>query len=237
MNKGTVYLIPTYLSESNDATFLAPIILEIVKNTSFYVVENVRTARRFISSLKLGLDIESLKFSVLDKNSKIEELDELLKVLKTGENIGIMSEAGLPGLADPGNLAVAYAHRHGFRVCPLPGASAIQTAIIGSGFNGQQFVFHGYLPIQKADRIKSIKNISQHLKSSGYTQIFMETPFRNMQLLEDLYQNLDLNSLLSVSADIFGQKEIILTQTLKEWKNSKIDLHKIPAVFCLGHFA
>lgn len=237
MQKGIVYLIPTYLSESNDASFIAPMIQDIIKNTSFFAVENVRTARRFISSLKLGIEIESLRFTVLDKKSSASELDEILSPLKNGQNIGVMSEAGLPGLADPGNLAVAYAHRNGFRVCPLPGASAIQTAVIGSGFNGQQFVFHGYLPIQKADRIKAIKNLSQHLKSTGYTQVFMETPFRNMHLIDDLIQNLDLNDLMSISADVFGENEFILTQTIKDWKNSKKDLHKIPAVFCLGHFA
>ncbi len=231
---GTLYLIPTYLSSANDRSFLAPMVLDVIKNTSYFVVENVRTSRRFISSLKLDVDISSLRFEVLDKNTSYEKADKILNPLKTGENIGIISEAGLPGLADPGHMAVAYAHRHQLKVVPLPGPSSIQTAVIGSGFTGQQFTFHGYLPIQKSDRAKAIKNLSRDLKATGYTQVFMETPFRNTALIKDLVAHLDPNQQLSVSADIFGEQEFILTQSVKEWKMSNKDLHKIPAVFCLG---
>lgn len=231
---GTLFLIPTYLSSANDRSFMAPMVLDVIKNTSYFVVENIRTSRRFISSLKLDIDISALRFETLDKNTSYEQADKLLKPLKSGQNIGIMSEAGLPGLADPGHIAVAYAHRHQLKVAPLPGPSAIQTAVIGSGFTGQKFTFHGYLPIQKPDRIKAINNLSRDLKTTGYTQVFMETPFRNMSLVKDLISNLEPNHQLSISADIFGDQEFILTQSIREWKKSTVDIHKIPAVFCLG---
>lgn len=237
MITGTLFLIPSYLSEGHDASFLAPMILDVVKNTSLFAVENVRTARRFISSLSLGLDISQLQFVVLDKKSSQAEVDRFLEPLKKGQDIGVMSEAGLPGLADPGNLAVAFAHRNGIKVRPLPGASAIQTAVISSGFNGQQFTFHGYLPIQKPERGNAIRQMAQQLKNTGYTQVFMETPFRNMQMLADLLTNLDDLMYLSISADVFGDKEFVKTLTIREWKKRKDDLHKIPAVFCIGHFS
>ncbi len=237
MDKGKIYLIPTYLSESNDANFLAPMVIDIVKNTEYYLVENIRTARRFISSLKLGLDIPSLTFEQLDKKTTPEMVHELMQEVVQGKNVGIMSEAGLPGLADPGSLAIKFAHQHGLQVVPLPGPSSIQTAVINSGFSGQQFSFNGYLPIQKAERIARIKGLQTHLNNTKYTQVFMETPFRNMNLMDDLLDHLDNHTLLSVSSDVFGAKEFILTQTVRAWKKSEFDLHKIPTVFCIGHFS
>jgi len=225
------------LSESHDASFLAPMVLDVIRNTNYFVVENVRTARRFISSLKLGIDISSLSFEVLDKKSDPRQVGETLKPLMQGKDIGIISEAGLPGLADPGSLAVSFAHRNNIRVIPLPGSSAIQTAVISSGFNGQQFTFHGYLPIQKDERAKAIKNLGVTLKNSGYTQVFMETPFRNMALIKDLVSSLDKNTQLCIASDVFGQKEYIKTQSISEWEKAKFDLHKIPAVFCIGHLS
>ena len=236
MSKGSLFLIPTYLSDSNEADFLAPMVLDVVKNTQHYLVENVRTARRFISSLKLGLDISSLQFEVLDKNSSPAQVSRRMEWISQGHDVGVISEAGLPGLADPGSLAVAHAHQNNMRVIPLPGPSSIQTAVIGSGFSGQQFTFHGYLPIQKNDRIKAIKKLEQDLRSTNYTQVFMETPFRNNQLMDDLQIHLSNNTLLSVSSDIFGQAELIKTLPISQWKKEKVDLHKIPTVYCIGQF-
>lgn len=236
MSKGSIFLIPTYLSEGHDSHFLAPMVLDVVKNTTHFLVENVRTARRFISSLNLGLDISQLNFEVLDKKSRPEEISQKLHILSQGVDIGVISEAGLPGLADPGNLAVSFAHKNGFRVVPLPGSSAIQTAVIASGFNGQQFTFHGYLPISKGDRTKAIKELQTTLLKTKYTQVFMETPFRNMSLLEDLKNQLSPQTLLSISADVFGSQEKIKTQTINAWKKDSTDFHKIPAVFCIGQF-
>ncbi|MEQ8554209.1 MAG: SAM-dependent methyltransferase [Cyclobacteriaceae bacterium] len=237
MKKGSMFLIPTYLSDNNDASFLAPMVLDIIKNTTHYLVENVRTSRRFISSLKLGLDISELHFEILDKKTSAEELESKISVINKGMDIGVISEAGLPGLADPGSLAVAYAHRHGIRVIPLPGATSIQTAIIASGFSGQQFTFHGYLPIQKQERIRAIKNVESMVNQSGFTQVFMETPFRNMSLFEDMLRELNPNTNLCVCSDIFGKKEYIKTMAVSQWKKAKIDLHKIPTVFCIGQIS
>ncbi|WP_258102734.1 SAM-dependent methyltransferase [Marinoscillum sp. MHG1-6] len=236
-NRGSVFLIPSYLSEQNDASFIAPMVQDVIKNTSLFLVENVRTARRFISSLKLGIDIPSLQFELLDKKTSPQELSRMIKPVLEGKNIGIISEAGLPGLADPGSLAVAYAHRNDIQVIPLPGASAIQTALISSGFNGQQFTFHGYLPIQKNDRAKAIKSLETDLQRTGYTQVFMETPFRNMHLLDDLFQHLGNNTLLHIASDVFGANELVKTKTIGQWKSLKPNLHKIPTVFCIGQMS
>ncbi len=237
MNKGSLFLIPTYLSDANDTGFLAPMVLDVVGHTSHYLVENVRTARRFISSLKLGLDISTLQFEVLDKKSSPGEVAHKMNWIKQGHDVGVISEAGLPGLADPGALAVAHAHQNGIRVIPLPGSSSIQTAIISSGFSGQQFTFHGYLPIAKNERSKAIKKLEHDLQATHYSQVFMETPFRNNQLMEDLKRHLNPNALLSVSSDIFGSSQLIKTQSVAQWSKEKIDLHKIPTVYCIGQFS
>ncbi|MEO9476918.1 MAG: SAM-dependent methyltransferase [Cyclobacteriaceae bacterium] len=236
MPQTTLYLIPTYLSENNDAGFLAPMVCDVIKNTTYFLVENVRTARRFISSLKLEIDISGLHFEILDKKTSYQSISQMLKNCSEA-NIGLISEAGLPGLADPGHLAISYAHKNSIRVVPLPGASSIQTALIASGFNGQQFTFHGYLPIQKNDRVKAIQNLEQQTQKTGFTQIFMETPFRNMSLLDDLLQTLRPNTLLHIASDIFGDRELVKTKTISEWKKQKIDLHKIPTVFCIGQMS
>lgn len=237
MAKGSLFLIPTYLSEQNDASFLAPLVLDVIGNTSHFLVENVRTARRFISSLKLGVDISTLHFEVLDKKSSPQQLSQFFDPIHQGKDIGVMSEAGLPGLADPGALAVAYAHQHGIRVVPLPGPSSIQTVIISSGFSGQRFTFHGYLPIQKKERIQAIKELESNLKKTGYTQVFMETPFRNMQLMKDLCVQLGSKVQLCVGIDLFGKTEYVKTQAIDDWKKSKKDFHKVPAVYCIGQFS
>jgi 16S rRNA (cytidine1402-2'-O)-methyltransferase len=232
--KNKLFLIPTYLDESNDSSFVSPLIHDVLKNINYYLVENVRTARRFIGSLKLGIDISQLRFEELTKKSSSAETARILSEMISLGDIGIMSEAGLPGLADPGNLAVSWAHKNNVQVVPLPGTSSIQMALIASGFNGQQFTFHGYLPIDKMDQSKKIKLLENEVSRTGFTQVFMETPFRNNQLLQSLYSNCSAKSLLCIAAGISGEKEIIATKTLGEWKNINPDLHKIPTVFCLG---
>lgn len=234
MSSGTLFLIPTYLSDPADVRFLSPLVLDVVQQTDFFLVENVRTARRFISSLGLGLDISGLSFEVVDKNSTVAEVGALVAPILEGRNAGVISEAGLPGLADPGGLVVAAAHRRGIRVVPLPGASAIQTALITSGFNGQQFTFHGYLPVDKPARIRALKELEHTAQKTRYTQIFMETPFRNDQLLTDLLEHLQPGTELHVAAGIFGTMELIQTKTVRAWSQQKPALHKIPTVYCIG---
>ena len=234
--KNRILLIPTYLDETNDASFISPIVCDILKNTDYYLAENVRTARRFIGSLKLGIDISQLRFEELSKKSSSGETAKILTELISLGDVGVMSEAGLPGLADPGNLAVSWAHKNNVQVVPLPGTSSIQMALISSGFNGQHFTFHGYLPIDKDEQVKKLKHLESEVNRSGYTQIFMEAPFRNNQLLQSLYSNCSLKTLLCIAAGISGDKEIIATKTLGEWKSINPDLHKIPTIFCLGTY-
>ena len=235
MSTGKLFLIPTYLSDTNDPSFIAPMVIEIIKKCRYYLVENVRTTRRFISSLKADIVIDDLSFHVLDKRSSWDDLYPILEPIRSGYDMAVMSEAGVPCLADPGNLAVTLAHQTHIRVVPLPGASSIQMALIASGFNGQQFTFHGYLPIEQAERRKKIKELEREA-SSGYTQIFMETPYRNHQLLEDIIRFCKPDTLLSIASDISGAKEGVATKSVSAWKKTTFDIHKIPAIFSFGLF-
>ncbi|MEP1096778.1 MAG: SAM-dependent methyltransferase [Cyclobacteriaceae bacterium] len=236
MMQGNLYLIPTYLASSNEKSFVSPIVIDVLKNTKFFLVENVRTARRFISSMKAGIVIDELQFEVLDKKTSWDDLYPKFEAARNGSNIGLMSEAGLPCLADPGNLAVGLAHQTGVKVVPLPGSSSIQLALIASGFNGQLFTFNGYLPIDRGARIQKVKELEK-LAARNHTQIFMETPYRNHQLVEDVLKNCSPNTMLSVAANISGTEEKILTQTIEKWKKTDIQIHKIPAIFSFGQFS
>lgn len=231
--KGKLYLIPTPLTENSIDKLLTPQIQEVIRSLDYFLVENVRTARRFISSLKLSIVIEQLHFEVLDKNTKPEDLTNLCRPLLNGTDIGVMSEAGCPGIADPGNLAVAFAHKNGIEVIPLVGPSSIFMALMASGLNGQSFAFHGYLPIDKQKRTNSIKTLEREARKKNQTQIFMETPFRNNQLLADMLKTCRQDTRLCIARDITGSNEYIKTQTVKEWRKAKIDLHKIPTIFLL----
>jgi len=233
MSKGKLFLIPTILAENTADKVISPQVKDAVKNLSYFLVENVRTARRYISSLRLGLFIEELQFEVLDKSTKGAELERIMRPLFEGQDVGVMSEAGCPGIADPGSAAVAYAHAKGIKVIPLSGPSAMFLALMGSGFNGQSFAFHGYLPIDKKDRIQAIKSLETESAKSNRTQIFMETPFRNNHLMEDLKVTLNPDTKLCIAKNITGPDEMILTKPVSEWRKAKLDLHKIPVVFVL----
>lgn len=231
--KGKLFLIPSILAENTSQTVMSPQIKEVVKNTKHYLVEELRTARRYISSLKLGLVIEDLHLEILNKKTRTPQLQELMQPILNGEDMGIISEAGCPGIADPGAIAVAWAHEKGIQVVPLSGPSSMFLALMGSGFNGQSFAFHGYLPIDKKDRIAAIKNLEAESIKSNRTQIFMETPFRNNPLFEDLKNTLQPNTKLCIGKNLTGADEFIQTKTVQNWKKAKIDLHKIPTVFII----
>ncbi|MEM6642127.1 MAG: SAM-dependent methyltransferase [Bacteroidota bacterium] len=232
---GKLFLVPSYLSGDNDLQFLTPQVLEVVSNCSHYFVENTRSARRFISSLGAGIVIDDLSFYILDKNSSWDDMYPLFDPIREGMDMAIISEAGVPCLADPGNIAVTFAHQTGIRVVPIPGASSIQLALIASGFNGQQFTFHGYLPIDKAERRKKIQALERSART-GHTQLFMETPYRNQKLLEDLLHICIGTTLLSIAADVTGSREKISTKSIAQWKSTRTDIHKIPAIFSFGQF-
>jgi 16S rRNA (cytidine1402-2'-O)-methyltransferase len=233
---GKVYLIPNYLSEGQDQTFIAPLIYPIVQNLEYYLVENIRTTRRFISSLKLDIDISGLRLEQMDKRFDNALLSQLFEPVMKGTDMGIQSEAGLPGIADPGRLAISYAHEHKINVITLPGSSSIILGLIASGFNGQQFTFHGYLPIDKSKRLSTLKNLEKEVQKTGYTQVFMETPYRNEELLKQLTTTLHPNTMLFIGKDMTGKHEKVISQRIAKWKKTDIDLHKIPAIFAIGKY-
>lgn len=227
----TIFLIPTILAPDTQNDVLSPQIIEVVKNLNVFFVEDLRTARRFISSLKIGKVIDELTFFELNKDTPKEQTLAQLKKLKG--DAGIISEAGCPGIADPGAVAIDFAHQLGYKVRPLVGPSSILLALMGSGFNGQSFVFHGYLPIEKSAKIKMLKTLEQTAKSKHQTQIFMETPYRNNQLLEDILQNLHVETQLCIAANITAEDELIRTLPVREWKKQKPELHKKPTIFLI----
>lgn len=232
-DQGKLYLIPNVLAENTAQQIISPQVKEVIKNTQHFLVEDLRTARRYISSLKLGLTIEELKLEILDKKTKELQIKDLMKPVFQGKDIGVISEAGCPGIADPGALAVAFAHQKGIQVVPLSGPSSMFLALMGSGFNGQSFAFVGYIPIDKKARVEAIKELERDSIKHHRTQIFMETPFRNNHLLEDLKNSLHPNTKLCIAKNLTAKDEWIQSKTIAEWKKTKVDLHKVPTVFLL----
>ncbi len=227
-----IYLIPTVLAEETASQVLPPQVIEMIQKLDTFMVENVRTTRRFISSLKLGKVIDDLKFYDLTKDTPKADILKYFKEIKA-EEAGIISEAGCPGIADPGAEAVKIAHEQGIEVIPLVGPSSILLALMASGFSGQSFVFHGYLPIEKQERIKAIRQMEADAAKKHQTQLFMETPYRNPALLEDLLQNAKGNTKLSIAADITAPNQLLRTLTINDWKKQKPDINKKPAIFGL----
>lgn len=230
-----LFLIPAYLSEESPIDYFAPSIKEYILKTDYFFVENEKTARKVIKFFAPEKKQSDLKLFLLDKYSESNDLKEAQKLMKSGQDFGLLSEAGLPCIADPGNLMVKWCHENNIKVIPINGPSSIILALISSGFNGQEFAFHGYLPIDKEQKKKQILFLENQVQKSGYSQIFMETPYRNNQLLEDLIKFLNPNTKLCIAANInHPTEEFIKTLKISDWKNKKPELHKIPAVFVLG---
>lgn len=230
-----LFLIPAYLSDESPQAYFAPIIKEYILKTDYFFVENEKTARKVIKFFAPEKKQTDLKLFLLDKYSETEDLKEAQQLMKQGQDFGLLSEAGLPCIADPGNIMVSWAHRNGIKVVPINGPSSIILALIGSGFNGQEFTFHGYLPIDKSQKKAKIQHLEQQVQRTGYTQIFMETPYRNNQLFDDLIKHLSPSSKLCIAANInHPAEEFIKTLNIRDWKNHKPELHKIPTVFVLG---
>ena len=230
-----LFLIPAYLSEESPIDYFAPSIKEYILKTDYFFVENEKTARKVIKFFAPEKKQSDLKLFLLDKYSESNDLKDAQKLMKSGQDFGLLSEAGLPCIADPGNLMVKWCHENNVKVIPINGPSSIILALISSGFNGQEFTFHGYLPIDKEQKKKQILFLENQVQKSGYSQIFMETPYRNNQLLEDLIKFLNPNTKLCIAANInHPTEEFIKTLKISDWKNKKPELHKIPAVFVLG---
>lgn len=231
--KGILFLIPTPLAENALDKIVTAELAHVLTNINYFLVENIRTSRRFISSLKLNIDIEELNFLVLDKHTSLVDVEKLCAPLLRGINMGVLSEAGCPGIADPGNMAVSLAHRWDVKVIPIVGPSSIFLALMSSGFNGQSFAFHGYLPIDKQRRNQAIRSLEKDALKKRQTQIFMETPYRNSKLFLDIISICQQNTKLCIAKNITGENEQIQTKTICDWRKSKIDLHKQPTIFLL----
>lgn len=230
-----LFLIPAYLSEESPLDHFAPVIKEYILKTDYFFVENEKTARKVVKFFCPEKKQSDLKLFLLDKYSETADLKEAQKLMKEGQDFGLLSEAGLPCIADPGNIMVKWCHENNIKVVPINGSSSIILALIASGFNGQEFAFHGYLPIDKEQKKKKIQFLESLVQKNGSSQIFMETPYRNNQLLEDLIKFLNPNTQLCIGANInHPSDEFIKTLKISQWKNKKPELHKIPAVFVLG---
>ncbi|MDP2453371.1 MULTISPECIES: SAM-dependent methyltransferase [unclassified Kaistella] len=230
-----LFLIPAYLSENSPIDYFAPAVKEYILKTDYFFVENEKTARKVIKFFAPEKKQSDLKLFLLDKNTERKDLQEAQMLMVKGQDFGLLSEAGLPCIADPGNLMVKWCHENGVKVIPINGPSSIIMALISSGFNGQEFTFHGYLPIDKSEKKSKIKWLDSQVQNTGFSQIFMETPYRNNQLFEDLCKNLPPHAKLCIAANINDPKdEFIKTLTIKDWQKNKPELHKIPAVFVLG---
>jgi len=232
--KPTLFLIPVPIADTAHDKVLPAEINRILQDLNYLVVENPRTAVKFFRKAGRNTDPEKIIFLTLDEHTRQEEISGLLAPLRNGNNMGLMSEAGMPALADPGAELISLAHKEGFRIKPLTGPSSIPLALIASGLNGQNFAFNGYLPVKKEVRIQAIRKIEEKLYREKQTQIFMETPYRNMALLDDILYCCKPSTRLCIGAEITGDNEFILTRTIGEWKKNIPDIHKKPAIFILG---
>jgi 16S rRNA (cytidine1402-2'-O)-methyltransferase len=231
MGKGRLFMIPTVISGGTETKVLPDQISDEIKGINYFMVVNVRTARRYLSSLRIFNSIEELHFEVLDKKTTSRALERLFVPLVNGFDMGIISESGCPGVADPGGLAVEYAHRLGVKVVPLVGPSSILLALMASGLNGQGFAFNGYLPIEMKLAISAIKDFEKISRQRNQTQIFIETPYRNQALFAKLMKGLAPETKLCVAIDLTGKGENIRTTTINEWRRSKAELPKLPTLF------
>jgi 16S rRNA (cytidine1402-2'-O)-methyltransferase len=229
-----VYLIPSVLSE--DAIVTIPsYVMDAIHNCQVFFVENERTTRRFLKKLSRDIVIDEFEWVVMSKNAHEQQqmIAAFTTKLKEGKRIGIVSEAGCPGIADPGQTLVAAAHKFGVRVKPLVGPSSILLALMASGFNGQHFQFLGYIPIEQTERIKALREMENDSKKRNCTQIFIETPYRNNQLLESILKTCSPSTFLCIASNLTAENEMVSTRTIGEWNKKLPDLHKQPVIFCL----
>lgn len=229
-----IYLIPVPLADVAHETCLPEYNRQLLPQLRHFIVENVRSARRFLKAADRSIDIDGCTFYELNKHTPAEELARYLEPALRGEDMGIISEAGCPAIADPGADVVALAQRKGLRVVPLVGPSSILMALMGSGFNGQRFAFRGYLPIEEAERSRTLHELEQRLRSTGETQIFIETPYRNVQLVEQLIRHCSGDTLLCIASGLTGEGELLQTRRLSQWRGHIPEIHKVPTIFLIG---
>lgn len=230
---GKLYLIPTTLGETEPLEVMPLSVKKVVEQIDYYIVENEKSARRFIKKISPKKSQPSLQLMLLDKYAEELETSRYLDVCKEGVNVGLLSEAGVPAIADPGASIVKLAHENNIRVIPLVGPSSIIMAMMSSGMNGQNFAFNGYLPIDKSERKKTIKDLEKLSHDKNQSQIFIETPYRNEKMFTDLKAALSPTTNLCIAADITLPSEYIKTMMIKDWKHQQPDLHKKPAIFII----
>ena len=232
MTPGTLYLIPVPLAENAAAKSFTPYLSETVNQISEYIVENSKTARRFLKEAGLQTPQSELIVHDYGKHNR-EKLAEFFTGLLNGKDVGLMSEAGCPGVADPGAEIVAYAHQKGIKVIPLVGPSSILLALMASGFNGQSFTFHGYLPIDKVQRSQKLRELENLSERNNQTQLFIETPFRNNAMLEEVLRTCKPQTKLCIASSLTAVDEMVQTKSIAEWKKQVPDLHKKPVIYLL----
>lgn len=238
MEAGSLYIIPSWLHETSPNVLL-PKDLEILQTLRYFVVENTRTTRRFLRAVIPHFDIDLSTFIEIDKHDPSQSFDEVLDIIQSGSSVGLISEAGCPGIADPGSKLVAQAHKLGLKIIPWIGPSSIVLALMASGLNGQGFTFHGYLPSKpETELIKRLRQVESDSIKTGYSQIFIETPYRNTSLLDTMLRSLRDDTLLSIAIDLTAPDEYICTATIRSWKKKSIgDIKKRPAIFIINQTA
>ena len=232
--KGKLYLIPSPLGESDFSKIFPTYNSEIIQDIDHFIVEDLRTGRRFIKKLGMKKPMESLTFCLLNEHTKRSETETLLQPCLEGKNIGLLSDAGTPCVADPGNIIVTLAHQWQIEVCPLVGPNSIILALMGSGFDGQNFAFNGYLHRDKKERERQLKFHESILKKSGQTQIFIETPYRNNHFFQSMLAVCDTDTKICLATNIATEEQSFRNFTVGKWKKIKVDIHKQPTVFLLG---
>lgn len=233
MPAGTLYLIPVPLAEDAAAQSFTPYLVNTINQVTEYIVENEKTARKFLKQAGLTIPQSQLVIHDYGKHQRNTDLKEFFTGLLAGKDAGLMSEAGCPGVADPGADIVAEAHKRDIRVVPLVGPSSILLALMASGFNGQSFTFHGYLPIDKVQRSKRIKELESQAERFSQTQLFIETPFRNDSLLAEVLKSCKPTTRLCIACNLTATNEMVQTKTINEWKKQLPELHKQPTIFLL----
>jgi len=233
MPYGTLYLIPVPLAENTAAKSFTPYLVDTINSIKEYIVENEKTARKFLKEAGLKTPQSELIIHDYGKHNRADGTAYFFKGLQAGNDVGLMSEAGCPGIADPGAEIVDKAHRMGIKVVPLVGPSSILLALMGSGFNGQSFTFHGYLPIDKVERSKRIKELESLAVKNNQTQLFIETPFRNNPVLEEILKTCNPGTKLCIAADLTAETELLQTKTIEQWRKKVPELHKRPTIFLL----
>lgn len=233
MQKGILYLIPNTLGSVESAHVIPEGVKQVISTIEYFVVENEKSARHYLKSLNVGIIQQNLKMEVLDKHTEKTNYTSLLQPLHDGNNVGLISEAGAPAVADPGSEIVALAHKKNIKVVPLTGPSSILLGLMASGLNGQSFCFHGYLPIEKEAKKNSLKQLERDSFQKKQTQIFIETPYRNMQMMQDILSVCEPSTLLCLATDITLNTETIKTMPISEWKKNIPEINKRPTVFFL----